>query len=153
MKAALILALLALTTTTCLAGLCNHPNIWNCQGNVATLKSIPEKNDNAILQFKTNFVFETKENIRKVVISLEETVNVYKISGPDIEEIEVSGGDKKIESLCNFLNATPKLEKVVIHDTNVMYFQGTQECTNVSTGQLDKVEVIISHDFFFYIHF
>ena len=144
MKAALILALLALTTTTCLAGLCNHPNIWNCQGNVATLKSIPEKNDNAILQFKTNFVFEAKENIHKVVIPLEETVNIYKISGPDIEEIDVSGGDKKIESLCNFLNATPKLEKIEIHDTNVMDFEGMQQCTEVSTGQSDKVEVTIS---------
>ena len=64
MKAALILALLALTTTTCLAGLCNHPNIWNCQGNVATLKSIPEKNDNAIFKFPFQAIFEAHENIQ-----------------------------------------------------------------------------------------
>ena len=128
----LILALLALTSTTCHAGLC--PEFWECKGTVATLKSIPEHND--VLNFPFQPRFELGDKIKTVKITLPQSVFLNKISGPDIEEIEISGGSKKIESLCIFLNTThetPKLEKVVIHDTNVTDFHHSQDCGNDDT--------------------
>ena len=147
----LILALLALTSTTCHAGLCNmEPKHWQCNETVATLKSIPEHND--VLNFPFQPRFELGDKIKTVKITLPQSVFLNKISGPDIEEIEISGGAKKIESLCIFLNTThdtPKLEKVVIHDTNVTDFHYSQDCGNDETKvplvPLDtkSVEVIV----------
>ena len=144
----LILALLALTSTTCHAGLC--PEFWECKGTVATLKSIPVGSNALNVRFEPRFELENK--IKTVNISLQQSVFLNKISGPDIEEIEISGGSKKIESLCIFLNTThetPKLEKVVIHDTNVTDFYYSQDCGNDETKvplvPLDtkSVEVIV----------
>ena len=147
----LILALLALTSTTCHAGLCNmKPKRWECNGTIATLKSIPEHND--VLNFPFQPRFELGDKIKTVKITLPQSVFLNKISGPDIEEIEISGGAKKIESLCIFLNTThdtPKLEKVVIHDTIVTDFHYSQDCGNDETKvplvPLDtkSVEVIV----------
>ena len=124
----LIFTLLALTSTTCHAGLCNmEPKLWDCNGTVATLKSIPVGNDVLSFPLQVNI----PERIKTVEITLQQSVFLSKISGPDIEEIEISGGTKKIESLCIFLNTThetPKLEKVVIHDTIVTDFHYSQDC-------------------------
>ena len=149
----LILVLLALTSTTCHAGLCNmEPKHWQCNGTVATLKSTPFGSDVSSI-FGTIFVnFKSDDRIKTVKITLPQSVFLNKISGPDIEEIEISGGSKKIESLCVFLNTThqtPKLEKVVIHDTNVTDFHYSQDCGNDETKvplvPLDtkSVEVIV----------
>ena len=105
-----------------------------------------------ILNFPFQPRFELGDKIKTVNISLQQSVFLTKISGPDIEEIEISGGTKKIESLCIFLNTThdtPKLEKVVIHDTNVTDFHYSQDCgtdeTKVDLVPLNtkSVEVII----------
>ena len=124
----LIFTLLALTSTTCHAGLCDmEPKVWDCNGTVATLKSIPVGNDVLSFPLQVNI----PERIKTVEITLQQSVFLSKISGPDIEEIEISGGAKKIESLCIFLNTThetPKLEKVVIHDTIVTDFHYSQDC-------------------------
>ena len=146
----LILTLLTLTSTTCHAGLCNNPE-WQCEGNVATLKSIPNGSDvlNGIFPVTFEPRFELGDKIKTVNISLQQSVFLNKISGPDIEEIEISGGAKKIESLCIFLNTThetPKLEKVVIHDTNVTDFHHSQDCGNDETKETKSVEVIVQKD-------
>eukprot|EP00093_Oithona_nana_P004182 04182.XXX_29535_29801_1 [CDS] Oithona nana genome sequencing. len=85
----LIFTLLALTSTTCHAGLCNmEPKLWECKGNVATLKSIPVGNDVLSFPLQVNI----PERIKTVEITLQQSVFLSKISGPDIEEIEISGG-------------------------------------------------------------
>ena len=144
----LILALLTLTSTTCHAGLCNmKPKRWQCNETVATLKSTPDFND--ILNFPFQPNFKSDDRIKTVKITLPQSVFLNKISGPDIEEIEISGGAKKIESLCIFLNTThdtPKLEKVVIHDTNVTDFHYSQDCGNDEPLDTKSVEVIVQKD-------
>ena len=122
------LALLALCMKYCLAEVCNHEN-WQCINGVATLQSIPVGND--ILNLKLSLKFEPEENIKTVEIDSEESIFIYQIIGPNIETIKISGGQKKIETLCTFLNTTdltPKLKKVEIHDTVINDFYKSQDC-------------------------
>ena len=75
--------------------------------------------------------FEKNENIRIVRFEMKESVFIKEIIGPDIEKIEISGGQKKIKTLCVFLNTThktPELEKVLIANTNINNFYSQQDC-------------------------
>ena len=71
--------------------------------------------------------------IRKVKIASNKPFMITSIKGQNILEIDISGKNKYIPSLCHFLETDvnlPNLEELKMHDLEIKDFSGQQDCGN-----------------------